>query len=150
MAQKKLDNTWLSLNSLSILAPTVSSFAVSLNADIKGASGIALDARLDPFDVDFFLDGTDRDTQTFLTLHLDGFKASRSVPIVQTNVPVNISNESALEGFAKKLLGEETLKVALRGRTTVHLGSIHTGVNYREVFTLKGNAAYPVHQMEPL
>jgi len=138
VAQKDIDDTRLQLNSLDIENPTESSFVVSLSSTIKGLSGVAQNSHLDPFDIRFFLDGTDPDTQTFLTLPVDRINGGSSIPVVKNDVEVQVQNSPALAAFSSALLGQETLRVALRGRATVWLGKIHTGVNYNEVVTMKG------------
>jgi len=137
VAQSRLNKTVLHTNSLEILDPTPNSFLASLNATITGGDGIADGAKLDGFDVDFFLQGDDR-KNVFMTLPVPTLTSHKSTPLNLANHTVIIGNSSAFAGFSDALLHNESLQVALTGKTTVHLGGIHTGVNYNEVVTLKG------------
>ena len=137
MAQEKLDNTVLHLNSLSVTKPSPDNFTVSLAATITGGGGIAAHAHLDPFNVVVFLEGHDP-IQPIMTLPFGRINGGDSVEVVQNNVLVKIGDEGAMGEFAEKLLFEKEMRVALRGRTEIWLGRIHAGVNYNEVVTIQG------------
>jgi len=136
VAQEKLDKTVLHLNSLSVTKPSPNNFTVSLAATITGGGGIAAHAHLDPFDVVVFLEGHDP-IQPIMTLPFGRVNGGNSVDVAQNNVLVKIGNEGAVGEFAKKLLFEKEMRVAMRGRTEMWLGKLHAGVNYNEVVTIQ-------------
>ncbi|KAA8892928.1 hypothetical protein FN846DRAFT_595791 [Sphaerosporella brunnea] len=136
VAQKIINDTELTLHSLKITNSKADSFEVSINGTITGATGPAKHARLDAFSVKVFLEGHDP-IQPFMTLPVDEIHGGSEVPVVQNNVEVSITDEAPLDEFASKLMDNDLLRVAMRGRTKMHLGAIHTGINYNEVVTLK-------------
>ncbi|KAG0633579.1 hypothetical protein HOY80DRAFT_610480 [Tuber brumale] len=137
VGQKELDKTVLNLHSFTILDPSPTSLFLSLNSTITGAGGIAAHARLEPMEVIFFLENH-KPIQPFMSLKLPGIKGGSSVPVITTNVTTNITSVPALTEFSASLLGSETLRVAIRGRTTLWAGKLHTKVNYNEAVTIKG------------
>ncbi|CUS14181.1 unnamed protein product [Tuber aestivum] len=137
VSQKEIDKTVLNLHSFTILEPSPTSLLLSLNSTITGAGGIAAHARLDPMNVSFFLEDH-KPIDPFMYLKLPSIKGGSSVPVITTNVTTEIASVSALTEFSALLLGSETLRVAIRGRSTLRAGKLHTKVNYNEVITIKG------------
>jgi hypothetical protein len=60
-----------------------------------------------------------------------------------SNRTVNITDSEKFGAFSKVLLHNESLDIGVTGRTTVHLGAIHTKVNYNKVVTFKGTLSKP-------
>ncbi|PWW76107.1 hypothetical protein C7212DRAFT_321444 [Tuber magnatum] len=137
VGQKELDKTVLNLHSFTILEPSPTSLLLSVNSTITGASGIAAHSRLEPMEVSFFLENH-KPIQPFMSLQLPGIKGGSAVPVITTNVTTEITSVPGLTEFSALLLGSETLRVAIRGRTTLWAGKLHTKVNYNEVVTIKG------------
>ncbi|KAI5776530.1 hypothetical protein EDC01DRAFT_681953 [Geopyxis carbonaria] len=137
VAQKKINETELEVHSFEIRDPTPESFVVSLNATITGGGGIASNAHLDAMDVVLFIEGHDP-IQPIMTLPVDAIDGGDSIPVIRKDYKVEIKNEGALDEFSKLLMDSETFRVAMRGRTKLSLGSIHTHIDYNEVVTLKG------------
>ncbi|KAG0135049.1 hypothetical protein HOY82DRAFT_583845 [Tuber indicum] len=137
VGQKELDKTVLNLHSFTILDPSPTSLLLSLNSTITGAGGIAAHSRLDPMEVIFFLENH-KPIQPFMSLQLPGIKGGSSVPVITTNVTTEITSVPALTEFSASLLASETLRVAIRGRTTLRVGKLQTKVNYNEAVTIKG------------
>jgi hypothetical protein len=73
-----------------------------------------------------------------MTLPVDEIHGGSDVAVVQNNVTVDITGDDALDEFALKLMDNDLLRVAMRGKTEMWLGAIHTEVNYNEVVTLNG------------
>lgn len=137
VGQKEINKTVLNLHSFAILEPSPTSLLLSLNSTITGAGGIAAHAHLDPMEVIFFLENR-KPIQPFVSLQLPRIKGGDSVPVIVTNVTTKIASVPALTEFSALLLGSETFRVAIRGRTTLWAGKLHTKVNYNEVVTTKG------------
>jgi len=121
---------------------------LSLNSTVTGAGGIAAHARLEPMEVVFFLE-SHKPIQPFMSLQLPSIRGGDSVPVIVTNVTTKITSVSSLTEFSALLLGSETLRVAIRGRTTLWAGKLHTKVNYNEVITTKGNPQTIFHKSKP-
>jgi len=137
VAQRKINDTELELHSLRILNPTAESFELSINGSITGATGSAAHARLEKMDVELFLEGDDP-IRPFMVLPMDEIHGGARVPVVKDRVPVEITDQAALDEFALRLIENDLLRVAMRGRTEMWLGKIHSGVDYNEVVELKG------------
>lgn len=135
VAQKELDKTYLTLHSLEILDPTPDSFSLSINSTISGASGIASHSHLEPMEISFYTANSDK---VFMTLPLPAIDGGGDIPIIVSNATTKISDLSAFATFASMLLGNEELSFELKGRTTIHVGKLHTGVNYNEMIEMKG------------
>lgn len=135
MAQKQLDKTYLTVHSLEILDPAPDSFSLSINSTISGASGIASHAHLDPMEVSFYTPGSE---EAFMTLPLPGINGGNDIPVVVSNVTTKISDLRAFAGFAGLLLGNDDLSFEIKGRTTIHVGKLHTKINYNEGVVMKG------------
>lgn len=73
-----------------------------------------------------------------MTLPLPGINGGDDIPIIVSNVTTKISDLRAFSGFAGLLLGSENLSFEIKGRTTIHVGKLHTGIDYNEVVVLKG------------
>lgn len=125
------------MHSLKILNPTAESFELSINGSIMGATGSAAHSRLEKMDVKLFLEGHDP-IQPFMTLAMDEIHGGDNVPVIKDNVLVEITDDTALDEFALRLVDNDMLRVAMRGHTKMWLGKIHTGVDYNEVVELKG------------
>jgi len=132
VAQNQVNDTGLETNSLEILNPTPDSFSTSLNATITGK--IDQSATVDEFNVNFFIKPEGEDS-TFMTFPIP-FNKDKKVSV--SNHTVNITDSAKFGAFSKMLLHNESLDIGVTGRTTVHLGAIHTKVNYNKVVTLKG------------
>jgi len=96
-------------------------------------------------EVIFFLEGH-KPIQPFMSLQLPSIKGGNSVPVIVTNVTTSITSVPSLTEFSALLLGSETLRVAIRGRTTLWAGKLHTKVDYNEVITTKGNPQTIIHK----
>jgi hypothetical protein len=118
----------------------VDSFEVSINGTISGATGPASHARLEAFSVKLFLEGHDP-IQPIMVLPVDEIHGGSDVEVIKNNVHVPIEDEAALDEFALKLMDNDLLRIAMRGRTEMWLGKIHTGIDYNEVVSIKGMPA---------
>jgi len=138
VAQRLIDKTTLTVNSLSILEPTPNSFKLSINATIRGATGPAAHARIEQFNVKLFLEenGTAA-ANPILEMPVPEMHGGGDMAVIQNNVPIRIADTGALDEFAKKLLAAFDMRIRMRGRTTIWLGAIHAGVNYNELVTLR-------------
>lgn len=135
VSQKELDKTHLTLHSLEIRDPTATSFSLSINSTISGASGIASHAKLDPMTVNFYLPDSE---DAFMSLPLPGISGGGDIPIIVQDVHTEIADMKQFGGFAGLLLSSKELSFDIKGRTTIHVGKLHTKVNYNEVVELKG------------
>ena len=101
---------------------------------ITGSSSLAHKAKLDPMDVEFNLKGQ----EPFMSLPLPGVHGGDNVLVERLNHTTQIANAALLSSFSGVLLSSKMFEMGIQGHTKVHLGSISTGVNYREWVTLKG------------
>lgn len=138
VAQKKIDSTVFHLNSMKILDPTPSSFVVSVNGTITGATGTAKHARLEAMKVKLYLEDVHDPIQPIMELPMAEIHGGENVPIIQNDVKISITNQAALEEFSDTLMSNSSIKVGMKGRTKMWLGKINSKINYNEVLTMNG------------
>ncbi|KAL7275578.1 hypothetical protein RUND412_001476 [Rhizina undulata] len=137
VGQKDINKTYLELHSLTIVNPSPESFTLSINSTISGVSGVAKHAYLDPMVVLFFIENHDP-IQPFMSLPLPRIGGGDNIPVVAINHTTQIENELSFGEFATTLLASAVLRVAIRGRTELHLAAFKAGVDYNEVITMNG------------
>lgn len=86
-------------------------------------------------EVSFYIQDSD---DAFMTLPLPSIKGGGDVPVIVQNVSTKIDNQGAFETFAGLLLESQSLNFKIKGRTTIHVGKLHSKVNYNEDVQLKG------------
>ena len=91
-------------------------------------------ATLDPMDVEFNLEGQ----EPFMSLPLPGVHGGDNVLVERLNYTTQIANPALLSAFSGVLMSSKEFEMGIQGHTKVHLGSISTGVKYREWVALKG------------
>jgi len=139
VAQKLIDKTVLTVNSLSIMNPTADSFEISMNGTIRGATGPAAHARIEAFKVKLFLDDNGKTPiRPILEMPVPETHGGENIAVIQNNVHIQIEDEGNLDEFAAKLMDAYDMRIGMRGRTKIWLGKISAGVNYNEVVTLRG------------
>ncbi|KAF8540376.1 hypothetical protein BDD12DRAFT_30995 [Trichophaea hybrida] len=138
VAQKLINKTTLTVNSLSIINPTASSFEISMNSTIHGATGAAAHARIEGFKVKLFLDDNGKTPiRSIFEMPVPETHGGGDIPVIQNNVPITIGDMGALDAFAATLMDAYDMRIGMRGRTKIWLGKVSAGVNYNEVVTLK-------------
>ena len=125
------------MHSLEIRNPTATDFEVSINSTLTDISSSAKHAKIDEMDVAVFLEGNDP-IEPIMTLTVDEIHGNDDAPIIKENIKVPIENEGALDDFALLLMDAETMRMAMRGKTKIHLGAIKANIDYNEVVTMKG------------
>jgi hypothetical protein len=111
-----------------------------MDGTIKGATGPADHAVIDAFPVKLFLDDVrvNGNIRPILEFPVPKAHGGGDIHVLQKDIPITITDEGALDQYASRLMDSVEMRVGLRGRTTIHLGAIHTDVNYNEVVQLKG------------
>jgi Protein of unknown function (DUF3712) len=136
IAQKQVDKSTLEVKSMVITNPTGHSFQIQQDALLHSSS--IFTPTLDGFPVALFLENTEPNIKPFAYLQLPPVHSSKSTP-VNIDQTVNITDMDQFSEYTKAVMNSETLRVALRGRTVLHLGRLPaTSVDYNEVLTCKG------------
>ncbi|KAI9894679.1 MAG: hypothetical protein M1814_002035 [Vezdaea aestivalis] len=134
-AQKDVNASALEISSLSFTDPTPESIHLTQESTLKSNS--SHHPTLDAFNATLFLENTLPNIQPIVYLEVPGVRSTGSVP-VNIDQTLAIANVGQLTNFAKVVLGSREFRLAIRGRTKLHQGSLHTDVDYNEVVTLKG------------
>ncbi|KFY16443.1 hypothetical protein V492_01329 [Pseudogymnoascus sp. VKM F-4246] len=138
IAQKAIDESTLSYNSLKFMKPSLESLSLSVNAEQHSDSPFT--PTLDPFNVSLHLvtDGiTSEKVITLLEmpqLHVQHPDTS----IVINDQVANIVDMDQVTAFAKQVLVQESIEVRMEGSTKLHLGKLPVNsVNYNSSITFK-------------
>lgn len=134
VAQRTIDKTKLNIESLVILDPKPDQFIFSVDSYIDGTSKVAHDADIDPFTVEFSLNGD----KPFMLLPLDGVHGGDQIPVTKSNYTTKIADLTSFGKFAGTLMDSQEFTLNIRGETKIRLGKLSPKVKYREDVTLKG------------
>ncbi|KAI9835190.1 MAG: hypothetical protein M1819_002560 [Sarea resinae] len=136
IAQRDVNRSALHISSMSILSPTPSSFHLVQSGIIENNS--SYHPHLSSFNASLFLEGTESHIQPFAYMTMPAIHATRKAP-TQVDQTVAIADPAQFEKYSALVLGSESYRLALRGKTRLHEMSFPTTtVNYNEVVTLKG------------
>jgi len=136
IAQKQVNKSTLEVTSMMVTNPTDHSIQIQQNAFLHSSS--IFTPTLDGFPVALFLENTEPNIKPFAYLQLPPVHSSKSTP-VNIDQTVNITDMDQFSEYTKLVMNSETLRVALRGRTVLHLGRLPaTSVDYNEVLTFQG------------
>lgn len=138
VAQDKINDSKLTLNSLKIAGPTADSFVVSMDATIDTGGGVAAHADLDPMEIELYLNKDAEEYKPFMKMPLDALKGAEQMKVVKTDVPVQVNEMDAMKDFAKTLMAAETFEFHIWGQTKVWLGKLNAKVDYDETVTMTG------------
>lgn len=84
--------------------------------------------------VEFNLQGQ----EPFMSLPLPGVHGGDNVLMEELNHTTQIANAALFSSFSEVLMSSKEFEMEIQGHTKIHLGSISTGVKYREWVTLNG------------
>jgi len=136
IAQKKMDEAELSIDSIIISDVKPDTYHMAVNSTIRTGGGIH--AEIDPFEGVMFLADLEP-REVFATVN---FPATSSVKELGVNVSqsVDIKDVDAFTRFNTWLLANETLRLGIEGRTKVHVKGLSKGygVTFSKVVELKG------------
>jgi len=136
LAQKKVNNSYLELNGMEIKAPTADSFTLSIDSTLKGVKG-PIKSTIKEFNADFLLDGGKSD-KPFINVPIPEAKPRGDTPIIITDHDTTVTDYASFLEFASTLMSSTSLKVAIRGKTKVHVSAFRASVDYNEVVETKG------------
>ena len=135
-AQEDVNDSTLDIQSLDFSNPTPTSFDLTQHAILYNNK--SYHPRLDAFKAALFLENTEPNIQPFAYVELPQVVSTAAAP-VDFNQTINIVNADQFAAYTALALASEEYRLAIRGRTNLHQGSLPTiGVDYNEVVTLKG------------
>jgi len=134
VAQNKVNKSKLTLDALEIKDASAEKFTVSMKSTIETGGGISKKTKLDPMTVQLYIKGLHDPIQPFMYLNLPEIQNGGDVPVNLENYVVDINKETsgALDEFAAALMGNVTLKLSIKGKTKLRLGSLKMNVDYNE------------------
>ena len=136
IAQDQVNKSFLEIKNMVVTNPTNNSVHMQQDAVLHSAS--VFTPTLDSFSAALFLEDTEPNIKPFAYLQLPQVHSSKSTP-VNINQTVAITDINQFSEYTKTVMNSETFRVALRGRTVLHLGKLpSTALDYNEVLTLKG------------
>ncbi|KAI9770302.1 MAG: hypothetical protein M1840_003461 [Geoglossum simile] len=136
IAQQQVDKSTLEIKSMVVTNPTSHSVQIQQEAFLHSSS--IFTPTLDAFPAALFLESTEPNIKPFAYLQLPKVRSTKST-LVSIDQTVKITDIDQFSEYTKTVMNSETFRVALRGRTVLHLGRLPaTSVNYNEVLTFKG------------
>ena len=143
MAQDGINDSRLQIQSLMLSDPTPNSFHLEQTA-VAGNSG-NYHPRLDAFNASLSLDGSENDVP-YAYITLPAIHASKTTTI-HVNQTVQITDLAAFNEYNAAILGSDSVKIRLKGRTKLHeMRFPTTTVDFDKVVTMKGQ----LHFLSPL
>ncbi|KAG7121221.1 hypothetical protein HYQ44_004101 [Verticillium longisporum] len=136
IAQNKLDHAELTVDGIIVTKTEEDKFNMAINSTIRSKGGVK--AKIAPFAAVMYLE----DIESHIPfVHLD-FPETESVKIqtVNTTQEVTIPDMDAFTTFSTWLLGNETLRVTVEGKTHVKVNGISRkyGVTFKKTMELTG------------
>ncbi|KAH0562617.1 hypothetical protein GP486_002695 [Trichoglossum hirsutum] len=136
IAQDQVNKSSLEVKSITLTNPTQNS--VHIQQDVVLHSSSIFTPTLDGFKASLFLENTEPDIEPFAYLSLPQVHSSKATPI-NINQTMKIIDLDQFSQFNTLIMNSETVRVAFRGHTALHLGGLpSTQVQYNEVLELKG------------
>lgn len=136
IAQDQVNKSTLEVKSLTLTNPTQDS--VHFEQDVILHSSSIFHPTLDGFPAALFLESTEPDIKPFAHLSLPAVHSTKAT-LININQTLKIIDVDQFSQFNTLVMNSETVRVALRGSTALHLGKLpSTVVQYNEVLELKG------------
>lgn len=136
LAQKKVDKSYLKLNSLDILKPRPEGFALGINSTLEGAHSTK--ATIDAFTADFYLKEYEPYTP-FIQVDLPKVSVGKGTTYISvSDRPTDVLDSKAFEEFSKVLFDSEEFSVSVKGKAKIHVAAFKSNIDYRETVTTKG------------
>ena len=140
MAQDKLDDAELNLDSIIMTNSRAQNFTMSINTEIKSSGGIK--ARIEPFEGVMYLEDLP-EHHPFATVSFPETHNEKS-QIVNITQFTMIEDMDAFTTFNTWLLQNETLKVTVEGKTKIHVNGINKGygVTFKKTIDMPGKQPF--------
>jgi hypothetical protein len=143
IAQKGIDDSKLELTSEIVTDPRPG--VVHINMTTLATNKNIFHPTLDSFKADLFLENTLPDFKPFGHITIPKLHAGKE-SVVTVDQEMEIADQGQFAEYNKLVLNAETYRVAIRGRTDLHLGAFPTvKINFNKVVTSKGMCS--VYQM---
>lgn len=136
VAQKKVDKSYLKLNSLDILEPRPEGFALGINSTLEGAHSVK--ATIDAFTADFYLK-EHKPYTPFIQVELPKVSVGKGTTYISVkDRATDVIDGEAFEEFSKALFELEEFSVSVKGKSKIHVAAFKSNIDYKETVTTKG------------
>jgi len=136
IAQKGIDDSKLTLMSEVVSNPRPG--AVHINMTTLAANGNIFHPTLDAFNASLFLENTEPDIKPFGYITIPKLHAGKESTVV-VDQELEIADQAQFAAYNVMVLTSDTYRVAVRGRTNLHLGRFPViKINFNKVITSKG------------
>jgi hypothetical protein len=136
IAQDQVNKSTLEIKSMVVTSPSQDS--VHMQQDVVLHSSSIFHPTLDAFDAAVFLESTEPNIKPFASLALPQVHSTKAT-LINIDQTMKILDVDQFSEYSKLVMNSETLRVALRGKTALHLGKLPSAVvQYNEVLELKG------------
>jgi Protein of unknown function (DUF3712) len=140
MAQHDLDRATITVIEQIISDPTPSNIQLKMVTNSHNPS--IFRPTLDEFKAALFLENTEPNIKPFGYIKIPKLHATKDATVVVSQ-PLEIVDMEQFIAYNKLVTQSETYRVAMRGRTNLHLGALPTvGVNFNKVVETKGKPLF--------
>jgi hypothetical protein len=136
IAQAGVDKSTLNLTEMILNSPTPNSVVVSQKGILHNYTPFV--PHLDAMNVSLFLEDTEPNIKPFAQIEMAAVKSGKQTPVSIQNQTMRIIDMEQFIRYSGLTMAAKQFRLALRGKTKLKQGALHTMVNYNEVLTLKG------------
>lgn len=136
IAQSKLDDSKLEVDGIHVVKTRENSYEMSINSTIRSKGGVS--AKIRPFVGEMYLEDLEPHTP-FVMINFPE-TTSTELQTVNKTQEVDIFDMDAFATFNTWLLGNESVRVTIKGDTAVRVSGVARdfGVTFKKTITLKG------------
>ncbi|TDZ13067.1 hypothetical protein C8035_v000345 [Colletotrichum spinosum] len=140
IAQSKLDHAKLTVDGIAISNTTPNSYTMSINSTLRSDGQVK--ATIAPFSGVMYLEDYEPHTP-FVRINFPQTKSVK-LQIVNISQPIQIEDMEAFTRFNTWVQTNESLRVTIKGDTTVKVSGIskNYGVTFRNTITIKGTSTF--------
>lgn len=137
IAQKKLDHSELQVDGISVTNTRSETYLMGINSTIRSSGGVS--AKIAPFRAEMYLEDLEPHTP-FVLLDFPETTSAELQTVNVTDKRIEIPNMEAFTTFNTMLLGQESVRVTIKGDTTVRVSGVarNYGVTFKKTITLTG------------
>ena len=144
IAQKGINDAWLTLESQIVTNPTPNAVHVRMNTTSHSKN--MYHPWLDEFRASLFLENTEPDIKPFGYLNIPRVKADATATII-VDQDMEIADPDQFAAYNLMVLQSQTYRVAMRGKVGLKEGSFpKTTVNFNKVITSNGWFSFPPYR----
>lgn len=137
IAQNKLNASQLQVDGISVTQTRSETYLMGINSTIRSSGGVS--AKIAPFRAEMYLEDIEPHTP-FVLLDFPETTSAELQTVNVTDKKIEIPDMDAFTTFNTMLLGQESVRVTIKGDTTVRVSGVarNYGVTFKKTIELTG------------